>query len=109
MAFFSFSSNISLLKWHELRKDMTSAYVDHILSQAFALVLSLSCHIPLIATETKASGACILLEGSFLILLALPLVLLWVWLTLLFQEKNEETRRVYFYFFTVPLTPSCLG
>lgn len=60
---------------------MTSAYVDHILSQAFALGLSLSYHIPPIATETKASGPCILLESSFLILLALPLVLLWVWLT----------------------------
>lgn len=57
MAFFSFSSNISLLNgMHELRKDMTSAHVDYILSQAFALGLSLSYHIPLIAAETKASA-----------------------------------------------------
>lgn len=76
---------------------MTSAHVDHILSQAFALVLFLSRHIPHIPAETKASGPCILLESSSLILLALPLVLLWVWLTLIFQ-KNEEMRRVYYFF-----------
>lgn len=32
--------------------------------QAFALVLFLSCHIPLISAETKASCPCILLESS---------------------------------------------
>jgi hypothetical protein len=53
---------------------MTSAHVGHILSQAFALVLSLSCHILLISAETKASGPFILLESSSLILLALPFV-----------------------------------
>lgn len=99
MAFFSFSSNISLLKWHELRKDMTSAYVDHILSRRSRWVyFSPAIFLSSWRGQRRPAHA-FLLEGSFLILLALPLVLLWVWLTLLFQEKNEETRRVYFFIF----------
>jgi hypothetical protein len=90
---------ISLLKWHELRKDMTSAYVDYISSQAFTMV-SLTLH----TVSPGGEGVRLMLISVHAfcfkaLLLALPFASLWgpIFDLSFFpksQEKNEETKRV---------------
>lgn len=84
---------------------MTSAHLDHILSQAFALVLFL-CHILPVSAETKASGPCICSTAP----LHLACIATRFALGLAYSDfPGEEWKRGVSIFFSLLLIPSCSG
>lgn len=97
VAFFDFSSNISLLKWHERERTwhrLTSTTYCPRRSRWFYFSA-----IFFLSRRRQRRPVHAFARQLLYILLALPLVLLWVWLTLIFQEKNGSVACLFFLVF----------